>query len=65
MERERSIFYAWTQLCKDKLLHRTLCFFSLDANIAYETKFEIERLISMNSWMMSFALVQSMGQSKK
>lgn len=64
MERERSIFYAWTQLCKDKLLRRTL-FFSLDANIAYETKFEIERLISMNSWMMSFALVQSTGQSKK
>lgn len=39
--------------------------FSFDANTAYETKFEIERLISMNSWMMSSALVQSTGQSKK
>jgi len=39
--------------------------FSFGDNIAYETKFEMECLISMNLWVMSFALVQSTGQSKK
>lgn len=48
MECVRFIFYAWTQVCKTKLLHRTLCYhFSFDANVAYETKFESKCLISM------------------
>lgn len=42
-----------------------LLFFSFDTNVAYETRFEIEHLISMNSWMMGFALGQTIGQSEK